>query len=610
MIDNQNITFLTYYIVSLKERSRLEKGSPKWGLDWVIYNLGQVTEGQPVRLPFFRTPKTDPSVQSKTEAEFGIDLSFLSKDKKKLTIFVLKDEKLTYKNWISHDFCTDLQRAQMPDLTANVLATVEIVSIILAYNKDDDSAGIESYNRLVSSAPKTLREGVRLEFERWNLSTIVDKVSNYIFSPALLPQNFYGQLTYICNQAAEFRHGSDQWVHQLIPAWTRLVDDIIGSKNPSATELIPVVIMIIRQEATQNVSIETGIIDLTEIAALKLWRYSINSAWERSRESIIRFWYKFYILNLIRFYINHISALSTPNSIGQRFAGSYVGSAAASYITYWHLGRIGILSTALQEIAFNETPKEPLADENMMREIEQWIVHLINANPSAYRPMLDSNHIQIFLLWAIFINSGNLNQFSDFLSELIHRLWIRKSRSIELPFIDGRNSWHSVFEEIATRPNDSLITSQSSFLILMLMELACSLPEKQRNQILVTIYSAIVTSDTNNSESNKKALDLISWIPPANWEKTVISGPMEDGECITISNLINSDQPDPDKIRIALKHLCSEMRKVEPEPEPTSVVVSALILGCLRNNSPIPPEFWRRHIFPQDDTPTDNSTEH
>jgi hypothetical protein len=600
MTSSQDKVFLTHYLGSLKERTREEKGGAKWGLDWVIYNLGLATKGRPIRLPFLRTTEAE-YAKTKTEPEFGVDLSFLSSDGKDLTVFALKDEPLTYKNWDSHDFQSDLKRAQDPDLTAEGLEEVKVVTIVLAYNKDDDAAGITCYERLVNSASNTLKDGVKLKFERWNLSIIVDRVAAFIFSPALLPQKFYGQLTYICHQAAEFRHGSDQWVGQLLPAWGRLVDDILESRNPSAIELIPVVLSIIRQEAAQNPSIETGMIDLTEIAALRLWRCYLEPTWKKSREGVIRFWYQFYMGDLQRFYVENIAALSTQHSIGQPFIGSYVGSAAASYIAYWHLGRIGILATCMQEISSDETPDKAQAHRDLMREIEQWIVHLTNANPSVYRPMLDSHHIQIFLIWAIFVNAGMLNLFVDFLSELINRLWIRKNRPIELPFLDGRNSWQTVFEEISTRPDDPLIINQSSFLILMLMELACSLPSKQGDSALTTIYHAIVASDSKDTKNENKALDLISWIPPADWAKKILSGPVEDGECVTISNLVNIDQADPATIRDALTHLCSEMRKVTPELEPTPTPVSALILGCLRNNSPIPPEFWRRSIFPQDD---------
>src|SRR4051794_1048834 len=91
-------SFLTYYVRSLAERTRAEKASTKFGFDWIIYNLALAENLTPYRFPFIRSGANAIS-KTKTEAEFGIDSSFLSPDRKTLTIFVLKDEVLSNSNW-------------------------------------------------------------------------------------------------------------------------------------------------------------------------------------------------------------------------------------------------------------------------------------------------------------------------------------------------------------------------------------------------------------------------------------------------------------------------------------------------------------------------------
>src|SRR5438477_12148365 len=135
---------LTLYLRSLHERTRLEKKNIKFGFYWVIYNIAIAQYLIPHRLPCFRTGATELS-KPKTEAEFGIDASFLSRDRKTLTIFVLKDEELSNGTWTKKDFDSDLRRAAAPDLTPAAFKDVREVKIVLAYNKDEDQNGIKLF---------------------------------------------------------------------------------------------------------------------------------------------------------------------------------------------------------------------------------------------------------------------------------------------------------------------------------------------------------------------------------------------------------------------------------------------------------------------------------
>src|SRR6185437_5421919 len=126
-------SFITEYLHGLHERTRREKSGTKWGLDWVAYNLGLARFGKPLRLPFMRGGGQDYG-KAKVEAEFGIELAFLSDSGRDLVIFVLKDEPLTNKTWTNNDFDRDLRMATAPDLKSEGLTQLERVTVILAYN--------------------------------------------------------------------------------------------------------------------------------------------------------------------------------------------------------------------------------------------------------------------------------------------------------------------------------------------------------------------------------------------------------------------------------------------------------------------------------------------
>ena len=67
------------------------------------------------------------------------------------------------------------------------------------------------------------------------------------------------------------------------------------------------------------------------------------------------------------------------------------------------------------------------------------------------------------------------------MENLLSRLYLRRLGQSDLPFLDGTNSFENVFEELATRPEASLILAQSSFFVLMLLELCCGLETESRD---------------------------------------------------------------------------------------------------------------------------------
>src|SRR5205823_5154646 len=124
------------------------------------------------------------------------------------------------------------------DLTSSQLKEVSEAKVVLAYNKDEDSAGVELFERLTKSLT---RPAVRLEFERWNLTTLTESVKQKLLTPSLLPQRFFSLFSYICAQFADFQYGSDEWSNQLIPNWRQFLTDVLKDNSDERTvRLIPV----------------------------------------------------------------------------------------------------------------------------------------------------------------------------------------------------------------------------------------------------------------------------------------------------------------------------------------------------------------------------------
>jgi hypothetical protein len=602
MMSDTRKAFITRYLASLKERSRAEASGTKWGVDWVAYNLGLVLFGKPVRLPFIRQAGDEMAKSKDGEAEFGVDVSFLSTDEKQLVVLVLKDEELTYKNWFDAGFEKDLRRATYPDLDAAGLEKLESVRIILAYNSDERQTGVEQYDRFVGGQPTTLRDSINLTYERWNLSELVDLTLKHLLNPALLPQTFFGQLTYLSAQFSELEHGSEAWEAQLVPGWHRFVNDVLAQgSSERGVALLPVALIILREHGTANKSFETGWIELVEIAALAMWKKSLASEDPQLQARVIDFWNSFYIQELFRFYSTHIEALATENAIDQIAGAAYVGAVAAGAMAHWHLGRIGILAYSLTERRGDEEEGSNKARRAASHEISNWVVRLLNANQSGYRPLLDIHHIEWFLATHTLVRAGRAHEIKPLLKELAERLYLRRTEHSELPFLDGSNSLDNVFEHVATMGEDSQIVVGSSAFVLMLLELSFFMPTKERAAMVAFIHSHLVLGVEGDGEDAKfKDLHLVSWIPPSDWTSKVLDGTVEDGEEVTIGPFTNDRNADGEVIANGLRSLVQQMRATSDFPEQQPVPMAALILACIRYRSPLPPELWRRHAFPEE----------
>jgi hypothetical protein len=512
-------TFVTTYLARLKERTRTEQAGVKWGIDWVVYNLGQALYGKPVRLPFLRQP--DPTqLKSKTEAEFGVDLSFLSSDGKTLTVFALKDEPLTNKTWINNGFFEDLSKAITPDLSVAGMEAVTAVQVILAHNSDEEANGVTLFENFVKAANPLIAGRASLTIARWNLSELVDLTLRHLLTPALVPQQFFGQLNYLCYQSANFPHGSDEWEKQLIPAWKRFVDDVLQlERGARGASLLPVALIILRQHALNNPTIETGWIDLIEWSAIALWRRYLDSTDVELRRQVSLFWIVFYLAELDRFYRAHIGALTTENSIDQLARGSMVGAVATAMTAHWHMARIGLLSFERFQGMKDSTPAEKQARQKALVEVSNWMIGIINANDSCLRPVLDIQHIELVLLMFTLSAADRMDQFAVLLPGIVQRLFLRRVNTRgEIPFLDGYNNLDHVFEQVASGNEETLITTQSSCYVLVLLELACLLGDEFTNEHLGRFHRRLVLGAYDSgTQSQLKPLHLMSWQPPEDW---------------------------------------------------------------------------------------------
>jgi hypothetical protein len=593
-------SFLNDYIGSLGERSRAEKARTQYGFDWIMYNLGLALEWKAIRLPWLRGTAGE-MAKTKTEPEFGVDLSFLDQNGEVLVIFVLKDEVLSYKNWIAEGFESDLRRAAAPNLSGAGLEKVREVVVIVAYNKDEDARGVESYENTIRTLGTKIGENVSLRFERWNLTEITERVGKHLLTPSLLPQTFYGEFTYICAQFADFTHGSDEWVNQLVPNWRRFLGSLLRSPlDKRVIRLLPVTLVILRGHA-RNSSASTGWLDIVEWATLKAWSTSLISGDDDVAEVAALMWSELYMAELERFYESNREAVETEHSLEQQRTGTTLDALAASYIVFWHLGRLGLLVAGLQEMRDNASGGTAADYHSRISLAAQNLVNLSRGHPSAMRPALDANHVELFLVWRTLWTCDLRDQIWDWMAELQQRLMTRRGKA-PLPFICGINSLEIAFER-ALQTDAVYFGDSSSYLLLMLLELCFSTEGENRDVLLRQYFLKVVLGidDSGKQVGDTKPITLTGWEPAADWGTRVLTEAVTDGASIAVQLLPRLDQDDAgvtDQLRAFI-----EQTRAEYSVKVPSIPSAVFILACLKNQSPLPSFFWRDFLFPRGGPP-------
>jgi hypothetical protein len=614
MTSDSFIGFLTDYISALPERTRLEKGAIKTGFDWIIYQLGIAKNWSPFQLPFFRR-SDKPTGQSKDgKPQFGEDISFLSHSRREYYIFVLKDEELTYKNWTRHNFISDLQLAAAPDLKREGLEKIKSVTVILAYNKDEENDGVQAYDRLTASLGTKVGDKIALSFERWNLTKIGEEVRTYLMSPELLPQHLAGQFRYICSQFNDFDYGTKEWSDRLLPNWRNFLK--IALEEPidiRKVRLVPLALIILNNYRKNTANSYPAWIDMSEWAMLSLWAGYKKLAKQGSKKVkilITQIWLNFYITELEKYFLAVELVLTTQNafSVNRKAFGFGIPPINDAYLAYWHIGRLGILTLAPQDFQIREKSKKNESHhekfmQNLVLRSADWLVKCLHSNPAALRPLLDLNHIELFLIWVILYQAGRIEDIYGWLSELEARLLMRRAKMhMSIPFIESNSRMDLIAEYAATGKRPYNYSDNSSYLLLMILEICFSLPDNKRDELLNRYMNRIIKGIDEEGKSIKSitgegTIDLQSWVPPEDWAGRILEGPVWDGIAVTTGNFERlSEKEIPLSERI--KQSVHETRQKYPWKIPDYTPLAVYILACIKHRSPLPPEFWRGTIFP------------
>ena len=119
--------------------------------------------------------------------------------------------------------------------------------------------------------------------------------------------------------------------------------------------LISVSLLIIRDHGKKDTSgnpdpsFQTGWLELVEWAVIALWDASRSVKTKAVTAAIVEIWIKSYLSELELFYENHQDLLKTEHSL--EMGGGKLQEAASAYVSFWHMGRLGILAMAAGELA-------------------------------------------------------------------------------------------------------------------------------------------------------------------------------------------------------------------------------------------------------------------
>ncbi|MDF1658119.1 MAG: hypothetical protein P1U58_10950 [Verrucomicrobiales bacterium] len=585
----------------MNEESRDDKNGRRYGFDHVILKWAEATDLVPLRLPYFQRGE-DVAPQPKKEAEFGVDFKFISRDGKKLYVFVLKDERLTYGNFTSEKFDKDLRLAANQDLTIPGHTEVDEVKIILCYNKGEMIQGVDAYDSLVKTLGTKVGDTASLTFERWNLTILSEKVLESLSaSPALLPERFFRKFTYICWQVGDFHHGSEHWESILIPDWIEFLDEIlVGEISETEVRMVSIALLILKSHGVDDPSWETGWIEILEYAMLALWRAASANENHSIHPFVLPIWNDFYLAELHAYYERNSALLASHDSLTAGYPGEFSEVIGCRH-AYWHMGRLGILAGSLiefSELACEEAQGElPNIEEKLEDALETW-VGMINANPSVLRPLLDIHHIELFLFWSVFRRANRRDKVVSFFRQMIKRLIIRRSGHGGIRLIDQGNSWERLLERIAISEAAEESVGKTSYLLQMILEICVGDLGEEGRELAVEIFQHLILGKIDDEKSHDfpESVELQSWVPPEAWGRQVLAGYTGDlGITLTINSYFQQQRDNMDGFSENVLSFIQTARETHPVDygQDTSVPAGVWQLACILHKSPVPPEFWR-----------------
>ncbi len=582
--------FLREYLQSLKEDGEL---------DWVIANIGIAKGWSVLRLPFGRSENGKIKLK-KGESEFGIDLSFFAdNDRKELVIVALKDERLTSVTWKKENIQNDLLEAISVPLERKPYQKVEQIVLIFAHNKDENRDGDEAYERFASQHRfnETRTDGTRVpvRHERWNLERICYEIETNIFTADILPRQFTGALHYLCSQIKEFEFGSTKWVQITQPTWTHLVKSVLKTENRDRAILtINFCLSVIKlafDEKPHSNGISPGYIDLYELGMLAA-SHICEGKVELYNQTRLG-----YFEVLQSYFQENVAVFRCPDAFDQ---ASFMGLTAirSAHLAFWNMGRLALFIRLMYEIQ-GELPSQELKSA-FRPEIDHWvnllIVSLMN-NDAIFRPLIDLHHIELYLIWSVMIHEGKIPDIHEWLQKLTQFLAVRRSPNQvwELPFIESYSRMDLVAEFAVTQQRPIGFMDQTSYLVMMLVELSSILPPEQHREIVVEIVSSIVMPSIVLKEKHEavEPLKLVSWAPPANWATEILNGGMaREGTLKVVAWYGRTTEEIADELIETVRNARLKSDSIDAFGE--SPVIQ--ILASVRYRSPLPPVFWRRGI--------------
>ena len=445
-------------------------------------------------------------------------------------------------------------------------------------------------------------DNATLSFERWNLTTITELVKANLLTPSLLPENLFRRFTYICQQFEEFDASSRYWNDLLIPDWKKFLNLVFQDMAQSrgierCLRLLPVLLIILQEHAKRDNDQShssgsiTGWLDLMEWAVLAAWTATKNCPEKMQKRFASLFTdivLKFYFDSLHSFYDKNNKHLAVRDSLTR--GDGLIDDAAGSYLAYWHLGRMGLCAMMIHEFLLAVTEKNQATIREELEKCCNSIEDFIKGNPSCLRPVLDIQHIEIFLIWHALASTGRHDSFQNWMIELLNRLTVRQRGLCDTPWPSSSNSWELLFEELAeeTPPTNK----EPSYLLLMLTELCFLMPSTKEESLISERIIPMIKPTQEQETENITKIDLTGWEPPVGWFDEILEGPNTGGVGISVE--LNADNPEA-SIQAYIKQ--TEIPKDFFKNAIGSP--STYILACLKHQSPIPSWFWRRH-FPNE----------
>lgn len=577
--------YLREYLFHLKEDGEL---------DWLVYNIGIEQGWHPLRLPFSRELEGK-NKQKKGEREFGIDLSFLAgKDRDELIIVVLKAVKLNTRNWKKDSgFREDLEEAMDVQLQNPQYQTVEKVRIITAFNKDEEKNGVESYERFANAHNMNSTRGpgniVPVSHEKWNLEILHSLVEANLFNPDLLPRNIASGLHYLTSQFQDFSFGTTEWDRITVPTWKQSFGSILEMKKvPLAKKirLITVACEILGKSLNQEGIVNPGFLDIVEFAVVKIFHRAQDK--EKELEVAYQSIFSMYDSYLEIYIEQNRQVFLTPDgfSFNSFFGLSYVSS---TYRAFWNVSRLCILILVFEQKYHGEKKEERKKEiGKKISGLYTIVVSALQNEAALYRPLVDLNHRDLFFIWLVLFKIGGVEDATNWIRNQVNTLANRRQpRSlVPIPFMEGYSRWELVAEYAATGKKPLTYCDDTTYLVSMLMEMACALPDGDRTEILRTILDDIAFPGAEN----QKPLKLVRWKQIDDWSASYLGESHRKlGHVIPVT----FEAQDTDR---RIEEFCLDLEEQMenlPEIKLHGVLIPIFFLASLKQDSPIPTGCWR-----------------